>query len=351
MGLVGVITRWSSKGFIEIFLNYSSLEYYLYILWHGSNHGHMMYLDSNSLTGEIKKLPAHLNRNGTGSESGEGTSNDKITSQVSTPVAVVQPEPSSPDLDDKTKKEFLGEINSKKLPNAKVDIVSNKDKETFPSTGPDGCLELKAELKRLAREPSNLTNDHIDDKFVKDYLKTEKYVLVDYNPKELLHLERVRDYFHALDNNIEPSKESKEAFKIRQKRYLDQASHKISWKGPPVDYNNPANVRLVAEEDLELSKVTADLSKHLVKAFEQAGYNPDMDKNPSVSEFLKLKDKIHAEHNKKYEEYYKKERIKDDEFYDTWSKEQLEFAVKGIKKAIEERPEALDNLRSVDEKK
>ncbi len=67
-------------------------------------------------------------------------------------------------------------------------------------------------------------------------------------------LEKVEDYFVAKDAGKEPSTEAKDAFAKRQERYLGWIADG-GWLGPFVDFNDSSNVRKVAKEDLERSKV------------------------------------------------------------------------------------------------
>ena len=240
------------------------------------------------------------------------------------------------------------EINSKNLPNAKVDTVSDKDKKTFPSMGPDKYIEEKQELIRLESEPMSPSVIVANTPDPSKYLKSMKDGLDNIKNDNII-LQKVGDYFHALDNNLKPTKESEEAFNIRKERYLGFACDKSSWKGPPVDFNNPKNVQLTAQEDLEGSKILVEGVKNYLEGFKQAGYNPDTDKDKS--QFIKLHDQISAEHNRKYEQFYENEAIKKKAFRDTWSKEQLDYVIKYYKEIREEELKKSEDIRSEDEKR
>ena len=235
--------------------------------------------------------------------------------------------------------------NSSPYPNEWTDVVSEQDKQSFPSVGADGCIEGKKELKRLEVEPPvegpalapENTGDYISS--VKDGLNITK--------KEIIpELEKVKQYFSDLDNNLEPSKQSVEAFEARQQRYLSHASEKASWVGPPVDYNKPENVRLVAQEDLKTYKMSQTRDEIFLKGFEKANYKPEDDKDKS--QFLELNRKLTKEYKEKFKQYCENEAIKEREFRNTWSEGQIYSKINLLKKQNEDIISRTKDIRPKD---
>ena len=218
--------------------------------------------------------------------------------------------------------------NSSPYPNQWTYVVSEQDKQSFPSVGADGCIEEKKELKRLEMEPpvKGLLNAP---KNTGDYLSSKRGTSDIWKKKIIPELEKVKQYFSDLDNNLEPSKENVKAFETCQQKYLSYASDKESWVGPPVDYTKPENVRLVAQEDLKIYKVVYACNEHLLKGFEKANYKPEDDKDKS--QFLELLHKLTAEYREKFKQHFDNQDIKEREFRNTWSKEQIHSKINFLK--------------------
>ena len=222
-------------------------------------------------------------------------------------------------------------------PNQWVDVISKEDKQSFPSIGPDGCPEKKEEMIKLEKEPPVVEGAVLNvPKNTGQYIDSVKHGVDVYNKELIPELEKVKQYFEDLDNNLQPSSENVEAFKKRQEIYLTQASPERddSWEGPPVDYNNPKNVRLVAEQDLKVYKVTQARDEHWLKGFREAGYDPEADKNKSL--FVELHRKLCRENREKFAQFDKDEALKKKAFVETWSEKQLDTKINVIKKQNEQ---------------
>ena len=99
--------------------------------------------------------------------------------------------------------------NNKSLPNSLADTVSTKDKESFPSMGPDKYLEEKEELRKLETQELDFSSDSSKPRIraplnYEQCLKSLKDGLDD-NKIATITLQRVKDYFRVLYNNLVPS--------------------------------------------------------------------------------------------------------------------------------------------------
>ena len=207
----------------------------------------------------------------------------------------------------------------------------------YVSTGPNTLIKEKEELLKL----TGFGSPHVSGPLEQALLDTSKP-----NPKEYLYpdfskaiyerdketisvLEKVCEYFSAKDAGREPSVEAKNAFEKRKERYLGFAANVDSWKGPPVDFNDPSNVRKVAQEDLQKAKVDLDITESIIndKDLNKENFTgPDAKAN-----FYKRLYEVFAEHRKKHLEFYKDEVKMEREQYDTYDEKTILWMLKSIR--------------------
>lgn len=120
--------------------------------------------------------------------------------------------------------------------------------------------------------------------------------------KQIVWLEKVNNYFTAKDAGLEPSLEDIYAFISRKIRYTEHVGRK-NWKGPVVDFNDPANVRKVANDDLNWARVRLDLHETIVK---NEGAKKFVTSNDKAGFYKCLAPSIREHHNK-YADFYKKQ--------------------------------------------
>lgn len=133
--------------------------------------------------------------------------------------------------------------------------------QQYVSTGPDKYITEKEDILRWSL---NYPRKHIGSLEqalrLHSYPDTQRYLdrnfdkqYIQYEKDSVCLLNKVKDYFDAIDAGWEPSDEAIEAFKERKKIYLGFTTND-NWKGPFLDYNNPLNVRKDALHDLEKMK-------------------------------------------------------------------------------------------------
>lgn len=207
-------------------------------------------------------------------------------------------------------------------------IIKEKKKE-YISTGPNEYVKEKEEYNKLQErfEPSL---DLLISPEPNEYLNDIKIGLEKVNKPGISWLEKVKSYFDAKDAGREASTEDVNAFDKRKERYLGHAANE-NWKGPHVNFNDPSNVRKVAEKDLQELKISKEKSENIVKGLEKENFTaPDAKAN-----FYKRLDEILAEHHSKHDEFYKKKDIRDKAFIDSWSKETLDYMIRGMRESRE----------------
>ncbi len=202
-------------------------------------------------------------------------------------------------------------------------------KKEYISTGPNEYVKEKEEYNKLQErfEPSL---DLLISPEPNEYLNDIKIGLEKVNKPGISWLEKVKSYFDAKDAGREASTEDVNAFDKRKERYLGHAANE-NWKGPHVNFNDPSNVRKVAEKDLQELKISKEKSENIVKGLEKENFTaPDAKAN-----FYKRLDEILAEHHSKHDELYKKKDIRDKAFIDSWSKETLDYMIRGMRESRE----------------
>ena len=198
--------------------------------------------------------------------------------------------------------------------------------QEYVSTGPDTYLKEKKELARLCghwhprgketpmEEALSLHCFPEPAEYLKDNFPLERVK----RNKEDKWLEKVKDYFDAIDSGKQPSPEAISAFEKRKERYIGHTKED-NWKGAWIDFNNPANVRKVALEDLEQHKAYTALEQKVTKAFENQEFTgPDAKKI-----FFDQLNKLWGEHKSDFDQYYRDDAKKEMEKYHSYDKKTL----------------------------
>lgn len=200
--------------------------------------------------------------------------------------------------------------------------------QQYISSGPDKYISEKEEILKLTgdfyppiqRGPLEralkLFGAYAPEKYLSDNFH-EKGIQMEKNA--LFELNKVKDYFDAIDAGREPTDEAIKAFKERQKRYLAYP-YSDNWKGPFIDFNDPSNVRRDALVDLEQIKSNMDINNMIVKTFA----NEKFAEGPAAkANFYKRLDEVFHEHFIKHEEFFKNKASQERAFYDTWDKKSI----------------------------